>query len=125
MEREEREAMCIATGRRIREIRTRRGITKERLAEMVGITTQYLGDLERGQKCMNYTILARMSRQLEVSTDYLCFGELRVDPSADEVVRSLMDLSPVEREMTAHMIVQAARIIKGLQARCEEAGPWR
>ena len=114
MEQEEKEAMCLGTGRRIREMRLRRGITKERLAELVGITTQYLGDLERGHKCMNYTILARMSRQLEVSTDYLCFGQGQTDLATDEVIRSLMELSPVEREMTAHMILQAAKVVKGL-----------
>ena len=40
----------IAFGRRVREVRTGKGISQERLAEMAGLDRSYMGNIERGEK---------------------------------------------------------------------------
>lgn len=39
-----------AFGKRVREVRKRKGISQERLAEMADIDRSYMGNIERGEK---------------------------------------------------------------------------
>ena len=40
----------IAFGKRVREVRRNKGISQEKLAELVGIDRSYMGNIERGEK---------------------------------------------------------------------------
>ncbi|MGP4717577.1 helix-turn-helix domain-containing protein [Psychrobacter sp. T6-6] len=40
----------IAFGKRVREVRKKKRISQERLAEMAGIDRSYMGNIERGEK---------------------------------------------------------------------------
>jgi len=46
-------------------------ITQEVLAEELGISRSFLGDIERGRKSPNYEVLTKMANYFGVSTDYL------------------------------------------------------
>lgn len=56
---------------RIRELREARGLSGTKLAEMVGISPQYLYKLERGEKGLNDKLIAEFTKVLGVSSDYL------------------------------------------------------
>jgi transcriptional regulator with XRE-family HTH domain len=59
------------SGNRIRELREAKGISGTKLAEMIGISPQYLYDLERGDKRLNEEIIVRLTEALGVTADYL------------------------------------------------------
>lgn len=40
----------VAFGKRVREVRIKKGISQEKLAEMAGIDRSYMGNIERGEK---------------------------------------------------------------------------
>lgn len=40
----------VAFGKRVREVRMKKGISQEKLAEMSGIDRSYMGNIERGEK---------------------------------------------------------------------------
>ncbi|CAB1253690.1 helix-turn-helix domain-containing protein [Clostridium sp. WLY-B-L2] len=62
-------------GRRIRGKREELNLTREKFAEMVDLSTLYIGQLERGERQMSLTALVRIANCLHVTTDYLIYGE--------------------------------------------------
>ena len=61
--------LCI--GGRIRYSRKTAGITQERLAGMINVSTQYVSDLERGIVGTSVTTLIKICMTLHVSSDYI------------------------------------------------------
>lgn len=56
-------------GKRIRKYRDESGMTQEKLAEMVGITPNYLGAIERGVKVPKLDTLIEIINALHLSAD--------------------------------------------------------
>jgi len=93
------------TGLRIYNIRQQRGIRLETLSAAVGISSAHLSNMESGRKKPSLEVLAAISRELDVSMDYLVFG---VDEGWEksvslvlhddvELVRSVIDQPRFER----------------------------
>ena len=61
-------------GRRVREMREYYEFTREKLAEYADISVQFLASIETGQKSMTTHTLYKISKALNVSTDYLING---------------------------------------------------
>ncbi|MFL0196540.1 helix-turn-helix domain-containing protein [Clostridium sp. WILCCON 0269] len=61
-------------GHRIREKRETLDLTRERFAEIVDLSTLYIGQLERGERQMSLTALVKIANSLCVTTDYLIYG---------------------------------------------------
>lgn len=53
-------------GRKIQTLRKERGLTQERLAEKIGISTTWLGYLETGYRRPNLKMLYKIARALDV-----------------------------------------------------------
>ena len=60
-------------GSRIKELRQLKGYTQAELAELVDLSTNYVGYLERGERTVSLQVLERLARTLgvEVSTLFL------------------------------------------------------
>lgn len=58
-------------GRKIRDLRIKRGYTVSELAEKVGISTKYMYKIERGEVNFSANILLRLAESLNVSCDYI------------------------------------------------------
>jgi transcriptional regulator with XRE-family HTH domain len=50
----------------VRRLRRDRGWTQEDLADRVGLSTRYVGQIERAQASMTITVLGRIANALEV-----------------------------------------------------------
>ena len=50
----------------VRHLRNERGWTQEDLAERVGLSARYLGQIERAQASMSVTVLGRLADALQV-----------------------------------------------------------
>lgn len=53
-------------GERIRKARKQRDITQERLAEMVGVSTTYVGFIEQGQRMPSIKTADKIARILKI-----------------------------------------------------------
>jgi len=54
-------------GATVRRLRVDRGWTQERLAEASGLTTTYVGQVERGVRVPSLTVVLKLARGLSVS----------------------------------------------------------
>ena len=61
-------------GSNIRTARMRADLTQEKMSEMIGVTPQYLSDLERGLVGTSVSTLIRICTELNVSSDFILFG---------------------------------------------------
>lgn len=62
----------------LRAERARRNYTQERLAELAGITTEYLSRIENEKVCPTILVIANLALALDVSLDKLLpFDELK------------------------------------------------
>lgn len=61
-------------GSRIRTARKRADLTQEQLSEGIGVTPQYLSDLERGLVGTSIYTLIKICDKLNVSSDFILFG---------------------------------------------------
>ena len=68
-------------GTRIRREREKLGLSREKFAEIVGLSTYYIGQIERGDRNMSLETLFRISESLNVSTDYILKGDLHSFPT--------------------------------------------
>lgn len=93
-----------AIGSRIKAERKRLGITQERLSEMINVTPHYIYEIERGMKAMSMETLINLSETMELSTDYILFGNQR--RNLGEMYRMLDEMSDERRLRAERVIVQ-------------------
>ena len=103
-EKEERKQWLAQVGTRVWNCRADLGVSREQLAERLGITSQYVSDIEQGKKCMSMAIFVELSQVLGVSLEYLAHGTLPEDPAVDRLTRHLRQTTPLNRELAAHML---------------------
>lgn len=65
----------VEIGGRIKAYRKSLGISQEKLAEMVFVSPHYIYEIERGTKSMSLETLINLSKALQLSTDYILFGD--------------------------------------------------
>lgn len=85
-------------GLKIKKLRERRKLTREKLGEMAEISDRFIYDVETGQKGISAETLYKLSRALNVTYDYLFF---EVEENKNEllyVTEILKNLSPIELE---------------------------
>ena len=59
--------LLLRFGARIRELRKRQGISQEALASLAGVHRTYVGMIERGEKNITLTNIAKLANALGVS----------------------------------------------------------
>jgi len=58
-------------GFRIKELRSAKHITQEGLAELTGLSRQYIGDVERGTRNISLVNIAKIAKALELTLSEL------------------------------------------------------
>jgi transcriptional regulator with XRE-family HTH domain len=76
-------------GRRVREIRKRRGLTQSTLGERAGITPDYLGRIERGRGAATLETLGRIAAALSTPLRQLLDVEEIASASREEILKSI------------------------------------
>lgn len=95
-------------GQNIRKCRAKVGLTQEALAERVGLSTSYMGAIERGEKIPKLQVFICIANALNTSSDRLLSGVLAV---GHEIIAS--DLS----KQIAHLpSAEQRRILNVVQA---------
>ncbi len=91
-------------GKRIQQMRKRKGYTQEEMAELISMSPQNLSQLERGLTGLSVSSLIAICKVLEVSADYILFGITDVH-SSDSVSMLLSHLNE-EQQMNAQKILE-------------------
>lgn len=81
----------VEIGLRIRKLREKNGLSREKLAELSSISTQFLADIETGKKGMTVTTLKKICNALNISTDYIVYGNNNVNLNGIAQIMSDMD----------------------------------
>lgn len=76
-------------GSRIKTLRKEKALTRERLAEKAEISTQFLADIETGNKGMSAATLYKLSKALCVSSDYLLFGNGNNEYNITDIINAI------------------------------------
>ena len=63
--------LLTAFGRRIRELRTKRGLSQEQLAELTGFHRTYIGMVERGERNLSLSNVGVFAKVFEISVSDL------------------------------------------------------
>ena len=101
--------MCLLeVGRRITERRKSLGWTQEELAEKAELTPQFVSYAESGKRAMRPENLLKLSKALNVSTDYLLTGDI--------VEKDMLILSDKMKNLTPAQV----RIIETIIDQCNE-----
>jgi len=93
-------------GQRITVERKKLGLSRERLAELVGVSAYYIGQIERGSRKMSFDTLVRISDCFHVPIDYLVHGE-QPDCSDNELQSLLKRCSSQELALITDMLKAA------------------
>ena len=79
-------------GMNLRNIRADRKMTREQMAERVGVSTTFYANLETGNKMMSVTTLKKIADALGVSTDSILYED-RPCEAADRIQKALSNQS--------------------------------
>ena len=104
----------IDLGRRIREERQKLNLTQEKLSESINVSTTYIGQIERGERCPTLDTLIRISNSLGVSIDYLLRES--VTPSSTALMNLWIQLTRDLSDNEMKMIIELVIVIKNHKA---------
>lgn len=71
-------------GKKVREERLKKDMTQFALAEEVGVSQNFLGDVERGLKAPSITTSIRLANVLEISLDVLFTDSLTMKEDVED-----------------------------------------
>lgn len=76
----------IEVGKRIKNEREKNGISREKFAEAVGISSTYTSQLELGQRHASLPTTIKIASVLNISLDYLIYGDNVIDVTKDDLI---------------------------------------
>ena len=95
-----------ALGKRIREERLRLKLTQEKLAEEVGVSTAYIGQIERGERSLTLDKLVKVVNRLGVTIDFLLADYVIAtdDTSMNLLIQLMHDRTPEEKTLAINIL---------------------
>lgn len=92
-----------AIGNRISNRRKQLNYTQEQIAEKMDVSIQMVSNLERGNKAIKIENLLKISKILDVSTDYILTGK-HTDKDINSVLNRIAKLSDSDYKMVDMII---------------------
>ena len=94
-----------AIGSHIHALRNKQKITLEELAEHIGISASFLGNIERGTRIASLDTMVAICNALAVSPEYLLCDSLRISPTAMMSSISKNDVARLRRQLQCAMAI--------------------
>ena len=105
----------IDIGERLRGIRENLKMTREQFSEKIDITDSFLGQIERGERCLSAKTLKKVVKYTGVSADYLLFGK----DSNNEIIQKINTILTANSETTSdfiyHIVMRSNDFCKKIQ----------
>lgn len=86
----------ISVGNRIKTGREQMGLTRDQFAEMIDISTSFFTQIERGEKLMSVQTLVKIAIKLNLSLDYLIWGDSSIDVNKNSLIDNINNASKKE-----------------------------
>jgi transcriptional regulator with XRE-family HTH domain len=83
-------------GIRIKTEREKFGYIRDKFSEIVGISSVYLSQIERGERQMSLITLIKVATSLNLSLDYLIFGDEALDVNKEDLISQINNSSKKE-----------------------------
>ena len=84
-------------GKRIQEIRKSKGLTQEKLAELIGLDTPNLSNIERGKRFVSSSTLEKIIDSLQIEESELFnFNHLKTKEELITSIKDILDASSYE-----------------------------
>ena len=100
-----------AMGERLKLARKNKLLTQETISELVGISLNFYGMIERGEKGVSVKTLSRICNILGESMDYIVSGQITGSESIP-IVKHYNSLTPKQRKAAEDMFEAWIRSIK-------------
>lgn len=84
----------LEIGERVRLVRTSRGLSRDELSELLGISTLFVGYIECGQRGMSLLTLQNLCKVLNVSADYILLGVEDNQSDKETLLNAVNELEP-------------------------------
>lgn len=93
-------------GKRIKNEREKNGISRERFAESIGLSSTYISQIELGQRHASLPSTIKIASFLNISLDYLIYGDNVIEVNKDDLIEiinraSKKDLNILKEILTA------------------------
>lgn len=85
-----------SVGNRIKTGREQMSLTRDEFAEMIDLSTSFFTQIERGEKLMSVQTLVKIAIQLNLSLDYLIWGDSSIDVNKDSLISDINNASKKE-----------------------------
>ena len=85
-------------------------MTREQLAEKVDITGKFIYDIEMGKKGFSTRILVGIAEALDVSCDYIVYGENHCQNMNNEMSQLLMKMDKRQLELAYNILVNVCEL---------------
>lgn len=95
----------IDMGHRLRQQRSRLGLTREQFAELADIGAGYYGQIEVGTSQMSIDTLIKVARTSRLSMEYILFGQ-GDEPADPAPIRALLDRCTPRELRLAEKVLQ-------------------
>lgn len=110
-------------GKSIKELRSKRNITQEELAKVIGVTTSMVGMYETGARKPSFEVLNKIADYFNVSTDYLLGREHKGMEVLNESTKDLPALSPKDERDIAKDLGRTLANLESNEALAFEGEP--
>ena len=93
----------VKIGERLRKQRRIMGLTQEQAAELLGVSTTYYGEIERGNRKLTIPRILTVYEKMNLEPTYLLTGEILTDKVYDES----FDGCPREKEQALEEVLRS------------------
>lgn len=106
---ESAEVFIKLVGEKIRQLRIAKGLSQEKLGELAELNSNYIGQIERGEKSISVYTLKKIANGLSLSMEELF---KKIDPAnhtdALEQIIAMLQERPINEHVKALALLQAA-----------------
>lgn len=104
----------VFIGQRIKQKRTERGLTQDKLSELVGIGPSHMSHIESGSTVPSFEVFISILNTLDCSADELLCREVNAaKPIRDNWLTELLqDCSPAETKILSDTLVSLKMILR-------------
>lgn len=102
----EQEIDYAKLGLRIKELRIKKGLTQDNLAELVGCNTSHISNIENNHTKVSLNVLLSIANTLNTSIDYLLANQYDNSQLAldNEILRAIKDCDSQKKEKILKII---------------------
>lgn len=108
------ESYVIQLGKRIKKCRKAMGFTQAELAEVSGLSPNFISVVERGKSSASAENVMQLCKALDVSADYLLFGEEEREVDI-ELQQSFMRMNRMEEDKRTNLKEVLAPLIRAIE----------